>query len=310
MSRPFLKKNDKTTTDDSTSLDWGKFLIFFWKKKGWIVVITAIFGVLGAIYALSLDRVYTAEVLLAPANSSVGGMDRFNSSLGGIAALTGINLDGGAVDKVSLGIKMLESRIFLYSFIEYHNIIPEILAVEEWDFDENKIIYDDELLRIYSKAKEDNDIHLKDLKWEAYNKLRNDLDITVEKMSGFITIKLANPSPINAEKWLSLLVSDLNKSLRAKDIEAAEKSITFLDKEVNNISFGDVQNVFYNLIEKQIQVMTMANISEEYVFETIDPAYVPANDDRKIIIIISTMLLLGFMAATSIIYIAFKYKKD
>jgi len=54
-----------------------------------------------------------------------------------------------------------------------------------------------------------------------------------------------------------------------------------------------MQTVFYQLIEQQTKTIMLAEVSQEYVLKTIDPANAPeekAKPNRALIVILSTML--------------------
>lgn len=117
-----------------------------WRGKWIIIAITAIFAVASVFYALSLPNIYKSEALLAPADSEQqGGLSGLSGQLGGLASLAGVNLGGGKTDKTALAIEILKSREFFAKFAEKHNILPELLAVKEWNMPTNTVVYDDEI---------------------------------------------------------------------------------------------------------------------------------------------------------------------
>ena len=48
-----------------------------------------------------------------------------------------------------------------------------------------------------------------------------------------------------------------------------------LDDKLLLHPLADLRNLFYDLIQSQTETMMLANVREEYVFKTIDPATVP-----------------------------------
>ena len=63
--------------------------------------------------------------------------------------------------------------------------------------------------------------------------------------------------------------------MRRLDIAEAEKSIGYLTDALEKTAIADMQQIFYQLIEKQQQTKMLANVRDEYVFKVIDPAVVP-----------------------------------
>ena len=66
-----------------------------WAGKIKIIAITAVFAVASVIYALSVPNQYKATALLAPAQSSGGGLSGALGQLGGLASLAGVSIGGG-----------------------------------------------------------------------------------------------------------------------------------------------------------------------------------------------------------------------
>ena len=60
-----------------------------------------------------------------------------------------------------------------------------------------------------------------------------------------------------------------------QDINEAESAIAYLRQQVESSPLADLRKLFYELIQKQTEVMMLANVRYEYVFKTIDPAIVP-----------------------------------
>ena len=102
------------------------------------------------------------------------------------------------------------------------------------------------------------------------------------------------------------MIRDINDEIRNQDISEAESSIEYLSQQIDNSPAVDLRDLFYDLIQTQTETMMLANVREEYVFKTIDPATVPeekSSPRRAIICLVSTFLG-GFFA---IIYVIFRH---
>ncbi len=71
------------------------------------------------------------------------------------------------------------------------------------------------------------------------------------------------------------LVEDINLKLKARDVAEAERSIRYLTAQLEKTPVADMQSIFYELIEEQTKTVMFAEVRDEYVFKTIDPAVVP-----------------------------------
>jgi pantothenate kinase len=79
--------------------------------------------------------------------------------------------------------------------------------------------------------------------------------------------------------------------VREADIQEASKSIEFLNDQASKTVVTDLQAVLYELIQSQTETMMLAQVRDEYVFKTIDAAFVPekkSGPQRAIICILGT----------------------
>ena len=107
-----------------------------------------------------------------------------------------------------------------------------------------------------------------------------------------------------AAQWVNWLVEDVNATVKAQDVGEAEKSIEYLREQVTNTSLADLQAVFFDLIQSQTETVMLAEVRQEYVFKTIDPAVAPeekSKPSRALICVLGT--LLGGMLGVVIVLI-------
>lgn len=118
MSELNQNQNLQIQDPEEESIDWAKYIGLFlqnWKK---IIIISCIFGAVGIVAALMQKRVYNVSVTLAPEvqNSRSGG------SLGGLASMFGVNMNGAASSADALNItvfpEIVSSTPFLTQLFE------------------------------------------------------------------------------------------------------------------------------------------------------------------------------------------------
>jgi len=263
-----------------------------WENKIRIVVITSIAAFISIIYSLLQPNIYRADALLAPANNEGGGgVSRMAGQFGGLASLAGISLPSNEGDKKSkLGLEVLKSKKFAREFIGRHKISHLLSAVDYWDTKKQKLILDD---GIYDeKAKTWLDKNGPPSDEELYKTYLNHL-IIEDTGSEFIRIGFQHISPEIAAEWTGLVIKDLNDAIRKQDINEAQSSIAYLKKQIEISPLAELRKLFYNLIQSQTETMMLANVREEYVFRTIDPATVPevkSEPNRKLICLKGTFL--------------------
>jgi len=112
-------------------IDLRELFSAIWQGKWIIVAVTSVFTVAAVFYALSLPNIYKSEALLAPVSEQSG--LKIPGQLGGLAALAGVNLGGGAAtDKSAIAVEVLRSRTFLINFIEKFDLYVPLLASKGW----------------------------------------------------------------------------------------------------------------------------------------------------------------------------------
>ncbi|SOU39723.1 Wzz/FepE/Etk N-terminal domain-containing protein [Pseudoalteromonas carrageenovora] len=293
-----LEQNRYPPVDDE--IDLGELLSVIWRGKWIIAVITFLFVLFSVIFALKQPNLYRSEVLLAPAEAkSNGGLSALAGQFGGLASLAGVNIGGQSTNKTQLALEVLKSRKFVASFIEKHNILPDLMAVESWDIDKG-VLYDPEVYDSSSK-KWLRDVEApriaKPSDQEAYKIFSDLILLKTNKETAMITLSIVHQSPLIAKQWVNWLVKDINKEMRDRDVVEAQKSADFLSKQLEDTKIADIRIILYKLIEEQAKTIMFASVRDEYAFKTIDPALVPEVRDspkRTLIVILGFALGLVF----------------
>ena len=294
-------------------IDLKELFTTIWAGKVLIIGVTSVFAVLAVIYALMQPNIYRSEALLAPVQAG-DSASSLSSKFGGLASLAGVNL-GGAIDKTSLAIEYIQSRAFLDSFMKNRpEVLPALMAVDKWQAGDNTLVFDDEIydaesgqwLREVTAPRQPQPSVQ-----EAHLVFKQILSISQDKETFFVTLAIEHQSPYIAAQWVTWLVEDLNKLLKLKDIDQAERSIAYLQSEINNTSLSEMRSSLFELIQSQTQTIMLANASPEYIFKTVDPAVVPelkAKPKRALIAVLGT--LLGGMLGVLIVLVRHFTAKD
>lgn len=279
-------------------IDLRELFGIIWQGKWWIIAITFVFAVGSVIYSLSLPNIYKSEATLAPTEeASGGGLSQMAGQLGGLASLAGVNLGGGNTDKTTIALEILKSRAFIKGFVEKYDILPELMAVEEWNRSSG-IVFDSELYNPDTKEwvrDVDPPKQPEPSSWEYVEVFKDEvLVINRDDTKGLISLAVYHQSPDVAERWINWLITEINNHMRQRDINEAKRSLEYLDDELGKTRLSNMQQVFYQLIEKQTQTIMLANVRPEYIFQVLDPAVVPeqkAKPARTLICI--TAIFLG-----------------
>ena len=289
-------------------IDLKELFTVLWSGKWLISAITSVAAAASVAIALMLPNIYTANTLLAPAEQSGGGMSALMQQYGGLASLAGVSLPGGEDgSRAQLGIQLMKSLAFIGDFVERRDILPELMAVESWDAGSGQIVFD---LESYDAASETwvREVEAPKLPTpsaqEAHKAFSGILGVSQDKQTGYVTVSIEHQSPNVAAQWVNWLVEDVNTAVKSQDVAEAEKSIEYLREQVTNTSLADLQAVFFDLIQSQTETVMPAEVRQEYVFKTIDPAVAPeekSKPSRALICVLGT--LLGGMLSVVIVLI-------
>lgn len=301
-------------------IDLKELWSIIWRGKWITFTTTLIFAITAVYYSLSLPNIYKASTVLIPANNEeASGSGMLASRLGGLASIAGVNLGARATDKTKVAIETLQSRAFLGDFINRHNLKAEILAVKKWDDLNNKLVFNNEIYNEkINKWKWHTSSHWKKntspSEQEATEELKKNMFVKFDEDKGLIMVNVSHQSPYIAQQWVSWLIDDINQHMRKNDIKEAHKNIQYIKKQLDETPIADMQKIFYLLIEQQTKIMMLAEVSDEYVLKTIDPAVVPEKKDkpqRAIICIVATLSggVLGIFLS-SLMHIRTNFKKS
>ena len=272
-------------------IDLKELVLTLWEGRQTIATITGLAAIVSVIFALMLPNIYHSTATLAPASSGgQGGLASLASRYGNLASIAGIDLPEGELSKKDLALEVVRSRKFARDFLKKHDLKPKLMAVDYWDADNNTLVLDDDLYDVKTKKwLEDQE----PLDVDVYGAFEDALIVNDNSTTGIVELGFKSKSPTEAQQWTNWAIEDLNNAIRAKDIAEAESSIAFLREQVKSTPLAELRKVFYDLIQAQTETIMLAQVREEYVFATVDPAVVPdkkAEPSRSLICILITML--------------------
>jgi len=307
MQETYNNKNSKNFDDE---IDLRELFSVLFQGKWIIISLTAILSIIGVIYSLQLPNVYKSEALLVPVNTS-SGISGALGSYSGLAGLAGISLpsagDNGNSQKA---IQKLSSLSFFEHNILPNIFLPDLMAVKSWDYQSNKLTYDENIydksssswVKIYSDPKKKIPSAQ-----EAFRVFTNaHLSVNEDKSSGFLTLSIKHQSPYIAKKWAELLINQVNNFYRQKDKSESEKAVSYLNKQISMTSLAEIKQVIAELLQEETQKLTLIEANQFYVFEYVDPPAVMEikSEPKRALICILFALAGGIL---SIIMVLFKH---
>lgn len=262
-------------------IDLREFFSVLWEGKRTIALITALSTFISVSIALYLPNKYTSEALLAPRvdGGAGGALGQLASQYGDLAGLAGVTL-GGLNDgsKATIAKELISSREFFGEYL-YEEVLIDLMAAEGWDRASNSSILDP---AIYDEAR---GIWVRDVGPERKTKpsiqeahtdfVKDFLDVSEDNRTGFVSVSVTHFSPFVSQQWVTMVVNGVNDAVRARDVKEAENSIAFLNQQREKTELVSLNEIFSELIEEQTKIVMLANASEEYVFQVIDPPIAP-----------------------------------
>lgn len=305
---PDISGNSRFADDE---IDLRQLFATIWGGKWLIITVTFLFAAGGVAYALSKPNIYQSSVLLAPANEE-GGMGGISGQLGGLASLAGIRIGSGGSTRAVIAKEVLHSRAFLAAFIERHNLAVPLLGVEGWNSNDGEWRYNREVYNPETGQwlPDEDGKSQQPTAWDLVKAFEEKhLIVSENEESGMVTFSIKSLSPAAAQQWSQWLVEDINEHMRRQDVAEAEARINYLESKLTDTTIAGMQQVFYQLIEGETRKVMLANVQQEYVFKTIDPAVVPqekSEPKRALIVILAIML--GGMLGVILVFIRAFFK--
>lgn len=284
--------NEEAHYNSSTPPELSEIISSLWSFKIYIIALCFLAAIISTIVAINTPNTYRSETLLAPTENLQGQSNEMSSQLGGLASLAGLgNLDSKGF-KTDVAQAKILTKDFLYGFIDKHDLLLSILAVESWDKKSKQVTYDDSVYDVETKS-----FILPEgmsLRWLAYKTLSENLIISKER-GGLISISYEHPSPVISQYIVENIIKDINELMQNFDIEQADKSIKYLNEKLVQTNIADMRSVFYRLIEEQMKNKMLTEIKSEYIFTTLDPALVAEEKagPRRVLIIVVSIILAG-----------------
>lgn len=246
-----------------------------WRGKGLIASTTIFFSIIAVFYSLSLPNIYQSSALLTPTENS--GMSQSLQGVGGLASLAGIDLSENKGGKFDKAIETISTFGFYQKNILPNIFLPNLMAVESWDLENNKIIYDENIYDDVSKKWVRSYKYPKTLipsAQESFLIFKEAYSLQIHPDTGFVRINIKHQSPFIAKKWIELIVSKLNSEFRNNDKLEAQTSMRFLNQQISETQYTEIRQVIAALIEQKMQQLTLIEANPNYVFAYIDPPIV------------------------------------
>ena len=240
-----------------------------------------LFGISAIGVSYLMTPLYRAEVLLVPAEGTAGGGLSALSNFGALGRLAG--LGGSQTNRKDEALAMLRSRAFVSEFIEANDGLA-VMYPNSWDAEAGG-------WKVPDAAPTRQDAYLlftQSIMRASENEDAGTISVTIELEDRFIVAQ-----------WANNIVNMLNENFRNQVSAEAQKSMIYLNEELEKSSSVELQQAIHRLIEAQIETIMLTNVRKEYVFRIIDPAVVQDEDHyvspRRALLTFFGLLFGGFI---------------
>lgn len=300
---------------DDDEIDLRELFMVLWAGKIKIVAITAVFAVASVIYALSVPNQYKATALLAPAQSSGGGLSGALGQLGGLASLAGVSIGGGESSEAQIAQEIMKSWNFIEAFIADNDLAVELFAAEGWRKGSNELKINDDVYDSQNKQwllENESGVVGPPSSWNLFKTFSERLAVSEDKKSGLVSVSIEYYSPQIAKQWLDMYVSAVNAHMQQRQVDKVTNNINYLQAQIEKTSIAEMREVFYTIIEEQTKNKMVAEASPEYAFVAVSPSMVPeekSQPKRALICILGT-LLGGMLSVLLVLAMHYTRKSD
>jgi uncharacterized protein involved in exopolysaccharide biosynthesis len=238
-----------------------------WANRWWVIACAVVFTAGFATLAFVTRPVYRATTVLVPAGNDAAGLGgslgNALGSLGGLASLAGIGVNGSGAE-VEEALAVLRSREFNEAFIRDKQLLP-LFFPDSWD----------PVAKAWKAGREPPTLA------RAFKYFTEGVrGIAQDRRTGLVTLTIDWYDRPQAAEWANELVARLNAEMRTRAIDKSDASLGFLEEELKKTPVIGTQEAINRLIEAQIKQRMLANVTHEYAFRTVDKALPPDLTDK------------------------------
>ncbi len=271
--------------------------ICVWGGKYSVVLIGFVLACVALFYFESQPQLYKSQGIYAAKESNFG-PSAIGGQLGGLAAFAGIDLRGGGASEVGKALTLSTSWPFLDSVISQNDWAPLLFAVDRWSAKDGKIYWNenkyDTLQREWKLSK--SGVPFEPTSFEAYKAFIKNLSIEQDSKSGMLTVTVWHRSPVVAKNMVEKLVQSINQHFQVRDVEKTKKNIAYLEEKIANTGVAQMKNVFYGMVENQMQKLMLAEVDADYILDVVVPPRVAERSSKNYSLLFLVGCAVGFGA--------------
>ena len=269
-----------------------------WKGKLVIIVFSFLVCLSSVIVSINLPNKYVSSATFQVIDDK--STDVLSSAMNQFSNIPGIGgmSFGGNEPKINLVIEKLQSKDFVKHLISFDGVLEKIIAAEDFDYKNKKIIYDEKIFDSNTKKWVRSSPYFRSvipsyIEVHESKEFNDNYEVTHNKKNNFITVSFKHYSPNFAYDFINLVINEMDDINRKKDLLEAESSLIYLKNMLEKTNEKEIKDLIARLLESNLKVQMLANVNENYLINVVDSPFLPemkTEPRRSIIVIISTLL--------------------
>jgi LPS O-antigen subunit length determinant protein (WzzB/FepE family) len=245
--------------DSKENFDVMPGLFHLWEKKNPILIVALLGLIISYFSSFFVEKSYESNITVIPDTPYSSSGDSSNA----IGNLLGITT-GTAVEKdVIKALKIMTSLPFLEEFSKKNNFD---LKYFNSDSSYDNLNFNSSIDSL--KSNENLENFNEDKAISIFLKSK----ISYEISPPLVTITIESKSPFFSKLLLDSLIENINSFLGEKQKKTALRRIDFLKNEIKKVDNKTTETILFDLLSDSYSSISLADVKEEYIFETIEPA--------------------------------------
>ena len=274
-----MNKNIENTTTQDEEIDLLEIAKTLWKGRRTIIKTTIIFACIGLFLAIFTPKEYTAKTIMVPQTSGA----KIGGSLGGLAAMAGINLGGGAggevippslypkiVNSIPFKLELLQTKltferidqdITYQDYYENYHKIGVLGGIKKYTLGLPGLILG--ALKGKEKVKtsiaiNDGIYRISENEFELFEQLKEQISINFNDKDGYIELSSKMPEALASAQLTKKAQFFLQNAVTRFKVEKAEGQLRFVEERFGEVKkdFKEKQSALAHFQDKNLNLIT------------------------------------------------------
>ena len=280
-----MNKNIQPTPTQDDEIDLLELAKTLWSGRRTIIKTTIIFACIGLFIAMFTPKEYTAKTIMVPQTSG----SKLGGSLGGLAAMAGINLGGGAggevippslypkiVNSIPFKLELLQTKlnfegidqqVTYQDYYENHYKIGLLGGIKKYTVGLPGVIIGaikvEDTKDTKSTNTDDGILRITKNQDELFKQLTEQINLSFNDKDGYIELSVKMPEALAAAQLTKKAQLLLQNTVTRFKIEKAENQLEFIEDRFVEVEkdFKEKQSALASFQDKNLNLITSRSLS-------------------------------------------------